>query len=314
MKYTILGLICLLISLETFATDQLIVSAAEGDLDSVKRLIEAEHNDVNYQAKNVLVYWDKDRSQRFLDIGSTALIAAARTKKKEIVEYLIDHQAGLDHHDVVGRTPLVSSLLSGGDETFEIVDLLLDKGAKLNLCIPNTYIGTPLILASGYFGDSDLLEHLIERGADVDFVCGQNSPLLEAVIAQRGEAVKTLLKHGANTEARDKFQATSLIVASQGVAPNVDIVNDLIAAGANVNAQDDKGWTALMKGAYSSLGSSTLVVMKKLLDAGASKKIKNQKRNTATEIAGKIARSIRGYSRGERELARTKVDLLNEYR
>lgn len=59
----------------------------------------------------------------------------------------------------------------------------------------------------------------------------------------RGEAVKLLLRHGAALEANQKHGGTPLIVG----AYNPYVTRALLAAGANPNARDERGETALMK-------------------------------------------------------------------
>lgn len=53
-----------------------------------------------------------------------------------------------------------------------------------------------------------------------------------------------LLKHGANVNAQDKWGRTALMVASRAVDPKADLL--LLAQGADVNARDKYGRTALM--------------------------------------------------------------------
>lgn len=58
-----------------------------------------------------------------------------------------------------------------------------------------------------------------------------------------------LLEEGANIEARDGSDRQTALVfaANRGYA---DVVRMLITRGANINAQDDKGWTALSEASY----------------------------------------------------------------
>lgn len=65
----------------------------------------------------------------------------------------------------------------------------------------------------------------------------QNDMIVEAVKTNKPEAVKTLLKEGANVESRDAENHTLLLIATHQNA--VEMAKILVAAGANVNAQDN---------------------------------------------------------------------------
>ena len=74
-----------------------------------------------------------------------------------------------------------------------------------------------------------------------------------------------LLEEGANIEARDgSDRQTALVFAAN--RGHADVVRMLIAHGANINAQDDKGWTALSEASYRGRHD----VVEFLLEKGAS--------------------------------------------
>ena len=55
------------------------------------------------------------------------------------------------------------------------------------------------------------------------------------------DVAKLLLDNGADTEAKDEYGATSLIIsASEG---HLETVKELLAAKANIHAKDKNGWT-----------------------------------------------------------------------
>lgn len=65
----------------------------------------------------------------------------------------------------------------------------------------------------------------------------QNNMIVEAVKTNKPEAVKTLLKEGANVESKDAENHTLLLMATRQNA--VKMAKILVAAGADVNAQDN---------------------------------------------------------------------------
>jgi ankyrin repeat protein len=75
--------------------------------------------------------------------------------------------------------------------------------------------------------------------------CGNiNSGLIEAAQAGDTAKVKKLLEQGADVNAKDEYGGTALMwAAGKG---HTEMVNALIDAGADVNAKMKGGWTALM--------------------------------------------------------------------
>ena len=138
---------------------------------------------------------------------------------------------------------------------------------------------------------------------------GFGTPLHEAVNKGDVEAIKSLLKAGVDVNAKDKAGMTALqhVVMSMhvGIAhsnmihevqPKSNITKsiirivarafwemfwELLKAGADVNARDNKGWTAL----HYATESNQAEVIKELLKAGADVKAKDNKGWTALDLA-----------------------------
>ena len=92
--------------------------------------------------------------------------------------------------------------------------------------------------------------------------------LLNAVVAGDAALVTSLLQSGADGNARDATGATALMMAAG--SGNLEVVNALLAAGVDANAVDERGWTALMKAAYNAdLDRGFPDVVQALIDAGA---------------------------------------------
>jgi hypothetical protein len=91
------------------------------------------------------------------------------------------------------------------------------------------------------------------------------------------DRAQLLIGHGADVNARDKEGMTALMCASVDGAcgssdKGVSCVRALIAAGADVNARDDQGRTALMLAA----GNGNAAMVKTLLDHGADPNINSR--------------------------------------
>lgn len=119
----------------------------------------------------------------------------------------------------------------------------LKKGINLN-AKENDKGATALIVAS-IFGHVDVVQTLLEKGADIDAHRKDGgTALILASIYGNYDVVKALLAKGADVNAKANNGATALIMASD--KNHLAIVNALINKGANVNAKENNGATALM--------------------------------------------------------------------
>ena len=97
--------------------------------------------------------------------------------------------------------------------------------------------------------------------------------LMEAIKASDNTRVRDLLSDGADANARDAYGATALMNAAHG--GSLEMVNDLLAAGAEVDAKDELGWTALMKACYNAdMDRGFPEVISRLIAAGADPNVK----------------------------------------
>lgn len=97
--------------------------------------------------------------------------------------------------------------------------------------------------------------------------------LIEAIRSGDASRVKTQLAQGADANARDAYGATALMLAAH--AGNLEIVNLLIAAGAEVDAKDELGWTALIKACYNDVEDRGYPeVVARLIEAGSDPNVK----------------------------------------
>ena len=154
------------------------------------------------------------------------------------------------------------------------------------------------------YGKLQQLQSLIKEGADVDLtgVLGQ-TPLMLSAEYQRPKAVKKLLKAGADVNATDNVDGSTclhyaILYSSQRpetqiflediINRNEEVITLLIAAGADVNCENETGVTPLMKCA--SLSPS---VIKILVEAGADVNFRNSKGESALSRAVRSGLSTR---------------------
>ena len=153
------------------------------------------------------------------------------------VQAELDKGVDVDTKDDNGLTPLQWAALEGHKE---IVELLIDTGANVNAW---SKYGTPLhYAASG--GYKEIVELLIAKGADVNVkdVRGETALQKAASGGHKGIA-ELLIANGAKVNAKDNWDQTILHwVAGIG---HKEIAELLIANGAKVNAKDELGETPL---------------------------------------------------------------------
>lgn len=186
--------------------------------------------------------------------GRTPLIAAAYMGHYETVEILLDHNAEVDIADRDGRTALLVVALcvptAAGIKGFgEVAGLLLERGADPG---HRDHDGmTPLLLAA-YEGHEDVVELLLEAGADVDETAGADgsvsaaaavTPLLAAAAMGHMNTVSKLLFWGAAVDAIDCEGRTALCLAA--ARGSLEVVRALLDRGLDENHKDDLGWTPL---------------------------------------------------------------------
>eukprot|EP00899_Mesostigma_viride_P027381 jgi/Mesvir1/7828/Mv11769-RA.1 len=108
---------------------------------------------------------------------------------------------------------------------------------------------------------------------------GLNGLLMEAAQGGDLDAVKTLIKRGANVDAEDNNYETSLHAASR--EGHLDVVEHLVFSGAYIEAKDWSEWTPLHYASY----AGHLKVVKYLVSNGANMGAKSKTGKTALSLA-----------------------------
>ena len=130
------------------------------------------------------------------------------------------------------------------NDTYKVSSILEKQKVNINY-ISKLYdyeARTPLTLASQK-RNYEIVKLLVDKGAGVNIRDGANhTALIEA--SKRGyfEIVKYLVENGADINAKDNDGKTTLMIASED--RNLEIVKYLVRNGANVNAQNNDGKSA----------------------------------------------------------------------
>ncbi len=174
------------------------------------------------------------------DYGRTALMRASELRDTEAVEFLIENKANVNSADNDGNTALMAAI--------QLNTICGDDSDKQ-------------AIAEG----ANIAKYLIAHGADVNAKNNDgNTILIEAVmsscersliavgahanaediIADKAEIMKYLITHGADVNAKNNDGNTALMEAVIS-SRDTDIVKFLIAHGADVNAMNRYGATPL---------------------------------------------------------------------
>ncbi len=210
-------------------------AVAEGKDDVVRQLL-AKKADPNHKDSN----------------GSPILVQAVQYGRLALLPLLIQSGAQVELADAHATTPLM--LAAEGTaympNNAPLVSALLDAGAKVE--VQDDRGRTPLYRAATE-GKQDALRLLLEKHADPNQRANDGSTaLLEAVTYGKTGAAKMLIDNAAAVEQPDANGNTPLMVAAEGsayVPNNGPWVEMLLAAGAKVDAQDQRGRTPLYRAA-----------------------------------------------------------------
>jgi ankyrin repeat protein len=223
-------------------------------------------------------------------LGAMPLSHAARAGQRALVELFLAKGAQIDARDIAGSTALG---VAAENERQATVALLLAKGADPNL---SGRSGLTPLASAAFKGNDRIVEQLLSRIADP---AGRADPADPNVVDATGKAamtyaaargfagiVRRLLDAGVDAKFRYGNELTALMWAAGhedgvGVHAAESTVDLLLSRGAQVDAIDDRGRTALMMAAE--LGHAEIVEM--LIGRGADQSVRDKSGKTALDLA-----------------------------
>lgn len=139
-----------------------------------------------------------------------------------------------------------------------------------------------LIACIFYNADIEIIKYIINCGCDVNKADeNKNTPLLYASLYYKNpEILDILISLGANINQRNIIGANSLLISIYN--DNIEILKKNILIGCDVNSQNNGGWSALMAVA---LDKRPIEMAKILVENGADITLKNKTQKTAIDIA-----------------------------
>jgi ankyrin repeat protein len=262
--------------------EPLFVKIREGSFSQVRIAVEADHSLVASRSPN----------------GSTLLMQAALYGSVDDVRWLLKKGANPNLANAGGVTALMWAI-----EDAEKVRALIASGAQANARSGDGQ--TAMMMASEQASDPEVVKALLEHGAkattdqgtDPLVLAARNADLkaMKLLAEQRGgkfppaaltgaasvdclACVQMILEGGCSKE------IVSAALRNAAATSSLELINVLLAAGADVNLKDSTfGATALMRAAHSDYAETERV--KLLLDHGADINIRDNKGDTALRIA-----------------------------
>jgi ankyrin repeat protein len=228
------------------AGPDLIAAARAGDAATVRLLLD-QHRDANAAEVD----------------GTTALMWAVRTGDAQIVSSLLQSGARANAANRYGMSALALAVSAGNAPA---VGLLLKAGADPALADSTLPDGQTLLMLAARAGNTTILETLAARGANPNAAERRDGTgaVVWAVMGDHADAVRTLLKAGANPDARSlvtEYPHTPPAVVGDRVEPNVSYVGQTVLP--------KGGWTPLMYAAREGAVQSARVLAESGADLDA---------------------------------------------
>lgn len=212
---------------------------------------------------------------RGYDFDEKGFFEAAQARDLMAINAFLDGGINPNAQDGDGRTVLISAAARGD---LDVLNALLTRGADPNVKDKRGYTALSHAVEAMY---EDVVDALMNRpNLDTNSQGLNGRPVLLAYVWRDDKArVEKLLAHGANVNAQDADGDTALHGAAR--SGNVEIARILLDKGANLNAKNNQGGTPLMWAAvYGHEDAAQL-----LLSRGADSSLKDNEGVTAAEWA-----------------------------
>ena len=216
--------------------------------------------------------------QEMNDLHEVRIIsAAAEDVSCRSLSLLVQAGSNVNAVDGNGETPLMKAAIAGHADAVEI---LVAIRAEIN---QKSNAGDTALILATQEGQADCVRTLGNLKADIN-VCEKNDLPAIYFAAQQGhvECVSALLKLGSDPHFKNVQRQTFLITAAYYGHP--DCVQVFLKAGVDMDAADEKGFTAAMFCAF--LGNEGHEkCLQALKDAGADMSLKDKRGKTALDYS-----------------------------
>tara|TARA_B100001248_G_scaffold262270_1_gene257124 strand:+ start:7865 stop:8851 length:987 start_codon:yes stop_codon:yes gene_type:complete len=193
-------------------------------------------------------------NKRFGKSKETALYRAVRLNDKEAVKVFLENPRT---NVYIKPLPL---LRAAYDNKAEIVQMLINKGVRLNDKNANGYTALHLAVRKGH---QEIVEMLLQAGANPNVKDKKGrTALMDASLRGNVEITRLLLQANANANALDGKSRSALIISS--ALDHTDVAKALLQ-NADINQRDKKGRSALTYAAR----NGNIEIVKDLIQRGA---------------------------------------------
>lgn len=202
-----------------------------------------------------------------------------------------ESEVNVEVTDKYGFTPLMQAAQKGFTE---IIDILLRYGADVD---NRNDAGKTALMLAAFSGQLGAVQSLREHGASYTLHDkGGSTPLHWAVDGQNLDLITFMIDDGADVNIRDSVSSWTPLLRCAAVTGNKDVAKVLIKEGADINAVDVDGKTALMTAVLN--GHHLMVEM--LLQYDADISVLSASGKTAYEMAiamekRKVAKILEDY-------------------
>lgn len=221
--------------------NDLLTACEEGNIEAAKKILDSGV-DVNSVA---LVR--SGFSERY---NTTVLNYACHFNLYEMAKLFLERGADVNAKDADGSFPLsnvMENIQRGEAGSLEFLHILCSYSPDLEIkCADNA---TVLHKAFYFYDDKEVVEYLLDKGANINAIGLENTTLLMHMVKEnRYDSVRYLVEHGADTN----LTVNGLTALTEAVNLNrMNMVKYLIKNGADVHAGERNGFNILFNAAAS---------------------------------------------------------------
>ena len=275
----------------------LMMASVKGNIDAVNVLLKAGADpDITDANGNTCIHlsmyevWKRKVLQTLIDHGAnvnatdkdcqTALVVASDKGNTDAINVLLTAGADPNIADANGNTCLHFAVHQGCNK--EVVQMIIDHGAHVNIANKN---GLTALMIACERGNIDVINVLLEAGSDPDITDASGNTCLQCSVLQGCsiEVLQTIIDHGAQVNATNKNGQTALMMASD--CGYLNGINMLLRAGADPNVINANGSTCLH---FASRHGSSKEALQTIIDHGVNVNATNKKGHTALMMASEF--------------------------